>query len=118
VGQEDVQLTAMPWSAIPSYFTVSHQVKFRFSTLVMPVTDSAAAGWSELKRLCTDKITRSPPECPVFASGGRVPGFCLKVKACVCKALYFSAHFSCILQRGSFKQLHPLQNLGYVSVTG
>lgn len=39
--QEDVQLAAIPLSAIPSY-TVSYKVKFRFTILVMPGTDSSA----------------------------------------------------------------------------
>lgn len=73
LGQEDVQLAALLMSAIPRY-AVSHKVKFRFSTLVMPVTGSTAAGWSEIKRQRSDKITCalfacSPCEHPVSASG-------------------------------------------------
>lgn len=119
LGQEDVQLAALLMSAIPRY-AVSHKVKFRFSTLVMPVTGSTAAGWSEIKRQRSDKIT-----CALFAMWTscicqwlRDPRSLSENEACVYKASYFSAHFLCILQKGFFKQLYPLQNLGYVLVTG
>lgn len=48
LGQEDMQLAAILLSAIPSY-TVSHKLKFRFSTLVMSASDSTAAEWPKIK---------------------------------------------------------------------